>query len=109
MGHGGCGGVAASLAGHGEPSESFIDGWIALLDGARDRVRAAAPADPQRALEYEGVRDSLANLRTFPFVAEREAIGTLALHGCYFAIAEGCLYELHEDEGRFHAVSGDCE
>jgi carbonic anhydrase len=105
MGHGGCGGVAASLQGHGEKSESFIDGWIALLDDARDRVRAAAPADPQRALEYEGVRDSLQNLRTFPFVAEREQAGSLKLHGCYFAIAEGSLYDLDEEAGIFHPVS----
>ena len=104
LGHGGCGGVAAALQGHGEPSESFIDGWIALLDDARDRVRAAAPADPQRALEYEGVRDSLGNLRTFPFVAEREAKGSLQLHGCYFAIAEGSLYALDEAAGQFSAV-----
>ena len=81
---------------------------IALLDKARDRVRAAAPADPQRALEYEGVRDSLVNLRTFPFVAEREAAGAMKIHGCYFAIAEGCLYELDEASGQFHPVDGDC-
>ena len=108
MGHGGCGGVTAALQGHGEPSESFIDGWIALLDRARDRVRAAAPEDPQRALEYEGVCDSLVNLRTFPFVAEREAAGTLKIHGCYFAIGEGCLYEYNEAAGRFAPVDGEC-
>ncbi len=109
MGHGGCGGITASLQGHGEPSESFIDGWIALLDEARDRVRAAAPADMQRALEYEGVRESLRNLRTFPFVAEREAAGTLQLHGSYFAIAEGSLYALDVEAKQFHPVQVEPE
>jgi carbonic anhydrase len=107
MGHGGCGGVAAALQGHGEPSESFIDGWIALLDLARDRVRAVAPADPQRALEYEGVIDSLANLRSFPFVRERESAGSLKLHGCYFDISEGGLYVLDEAARRFDVVATD--
>lgn len=107
MGHGACGGVSAALAGHGEPDRIFIDKWIGLLDEARDRVVAAAPDDPQRALELEGVKVSLRNLRSFPFVAEREASGALRLHGCWFAIGEGTLYELDEAAGSFHAVSED--
>lgn len=105
VGHGACGGVSAALAGHGEPDRIFIDKWIGLLDEARDRVVAASPADPQRALELEGVKVSLANLRSFPFVAEREAVGTLKLHGCWFAIAEGTLYELDEQAGQFQPVA----
>ena len=76
-----CGGISAALAGHGEPDRIFIDKWIGLLDRARDKVIAQAPENPQHALELEGVKVSLANLRTFPFVAEREAAGTLQLHG----------------------------
>lgn len=104
MGHGSCGGVTASLSGHGDPKDSFIDGWIALLDDARDRVEESGAEDRQRALELEGVKTSLANLRTFPFVAEREAAGTLELHGCHFAIAEGRLYVLDEVSGQFEAA-----
>jgi carbonic anhydrase len=104
MGHGACGGVSAALAGHGEPDRIFIDKWIGLLDGAREKVIANQPEDPQHALELEGVKVSLANLRTFPFVAEREAAGTLKLHGGWFAIAEGTLYELDEQAGRFSPV-----
>ncbi|UUR08684.1 carbonic anhydrase [Sphingomonas glaciei] len=107
MGHGACGGISAALAGHGEPDRIFIDKWIGLLDGARDRVLAAAPQNPQHALELEGVKVSLANLRTFPFVAEREATGQLQLHGCWFAIAEGTLYEFDEQAGRFEPVPED--
>jgi carbonic anhydrase len=104
MGHGACGGISAALAGHGDPDRSFIDAWIGLLDDARAEVESQAPADPQRALELEGVKTSLRNLRTFPFVAEREAAGELKVHGCYFAISEGTLYELDEASGRFGAV-----
>jgi carbonic anhydrase len=104
MGHGACGGVSAALSGAGSEDAEFIDDWIALLDEARQRVMEAAPEDPQRALELESVKVSLRNLRTFPFVAEREAAGSLKIHGCYFAIAEGTLYELDEPAGRFHPV-----
>ena len=107
MGHGGCGGVTAALQGgdHGVPGPSFIDSWIALLDPAVERVRATAAPDPQRALELEGVRTSLANLRSFPFVREREEAGQLKLHGCYFAIADGRLWELDEGSGAFQQLA----
>lgn len=105
MGHGACGGVAAALGGHGDPDRTFIDKWIGLLDPAVDRVRRMEAADPQRALEMEGVKTSLANLRSFPFVAEREHAGELKLHGCHFAIAEGRLWELDEATGSFHEIA----
>jgi carbonic anhydrase len=109
MGHGLCGGCHAALngtmAGQDHGSGGFIADWIALLDGARDDVRAAhdniaAPA-AERAMEMAGVRVSLANLRTFPCVREKEAKGTLALHGGYFAISDGVLHLLDEASGDF--------
>jgi carbonic anhydrase len=53
-----------------------------------------------RALELETVRVSLRNLRTFPCIPEREAAGTLKLHGAYFAIADGVLHVM-DDSGEF--------
>ena len=47
---------------------------------------------------------SLANLRTFPWIAERESAGALKLHGAHFSIAEGRLYVLDEAEGYFRPV-----
>ncbi|HEU0099506.1 MAG TPA: carbonic anhydrase [Allosphingosinicella sp.] len=104
MGHGFCGGCAAALTGqfddaaHGEGH--FIADWIEMLRDARDRVRAEHGED-FRAMELEGVRVSLANLRTFPWVSERESDGRLKLHGAYFAIADGVLHLLDETSGEF--------
>ena len=56
------------------------------------------------AMELEAVRVSLANLRTFPWIAQREIAGTLSLHGCHFSIFEGQLFLLDEAEGTFHPV-----
>ena len=55
-------------------------------------------------MEQEAVKVSLANLRTFPWIAEREQAGTLALHGAHFSIAEGRLYMLDEAEKHFRPV-----
>jgi carbonic anhydrase len=106
MGHGQCGGVHASLtrrfAGAAPGEGGFIAHWIDLLDEARDRITAEHGEGPEavRALELETVRLSIANLRTFPFIPEREAAGQLRVHGAYFAINEGVLHVMRED-GRF--------
>jgi len=106
LGHGACGGVAAALSrslADAKPGEGgFVAEWIGLLDDARDRVLAEHGDSPegQKALEQEGVKVSLANLMTFPFVKSRVESGDLSLHGAVFAIGDGKLRVL-EDDGTF--------
>ena len=111
MGHGLCGGCAAALTGQfadSEPGEGhFIADWVRMLDDARERVRISHPdleSAAFLAMEREAVKVSLANLRTFPWIVEREKAGSLTLHGAHFAIAEGALYMLDEAEGSFRPV-----
>ncbi len=47
------------------------------------------------------MRISLANLRTFPWVRDREAGGALKLHGAFFAISDGALHVLDEPSREF--------
>lgn len=103
LGHGRCGGIHAALEGGdlGAPGRSFIDDWMDLVSDARSKVLAEAPENPQLALEWEAIRVSLANLRTYPYVAEEEAAGRLKLHGAWFAISEGELRILNEANGEF--------
>ena len=108
LGHGSCGGCAASLTGQfdGAPHGAghFIASWVSLLDEARNSVLSKHDELGQEAfteMELRAVQVSLANLRTFPFVAEREKAGKLTLHGCHFSIADGKLYVLDEAEGVF--------
>ena len=106
LGHRACGGVAAALQGmdRGVEGRSFIDDWVSILDPARERVLAQGPEDAQHALELEGIRTSLQNLRSFPFVREREEQGLIKLHGAFFGIADGVLLVLDETSGRFERV-----
>jgi carbonic anhydrase len=111
MGHGMCGGCSASLTGKFDDARpgqgQFISDWVHMLDRARDRVRARH-TDLDRAafldMEQEAVKVSLANLRTFPWIAAREKAGQLKLHGAHFSISEGRLYVLDEAEGDFRPV-----
>lgn len=111
MGHGLCGGCAAALTGQFDdalPGEGqFIAGWVKLLDGARANVVARHPQLDRQAfvaMELEAVQVSLANLRTFPWISQREQDGRLSLHGCHFSIADGKLYVLDEAEDQFRPV-----
>ena len=111
MGHGMCGGCAAALTGnfdHVPPGQGhFIGDWVRMLGDARDTVRSRHSELDRPAfldMEHEAVKVSLANLRTFPWIAERERDGRLKLHGAHFSISEGRLYVLDEAEGDFRPV-----
>lgn len=111
MGHGLCGGCAAALTGQFDDTEPgdghFIADWVRMLSGARDHVRAQhaqLDRDAFLDMEREAVKVSLANLRTFPWIVEREQAERLQLHGAHFSIAEGQLYMLDEAEGDFRPV-----
>ena len=111
MGHGMCGGCQAALTQSmlgSEPGQGgFVADWIAMLDDVREPVvqeygtegRAA-----ERAMEQAAVRQSLANLRTFPCVTEKERRGSLTLRGAFFAISDGVLHLLDEASGTFDPV-----
>jgi len=107
MGHSGCGGVKAALDQSAtiQTEAQFISRWMSMLDEARLSVLAShqtrAHADKQRALEKEGVKTAIKNLRTFPFISELEHRGRLNLHGAYFDIATGTLSVLNHSRNEF--------
>ena len=104
MGHASCGGISASLSGAdlGQPGRSFVDDWIELIKGPRDAVVSDdSIEDKQLALELAAIRHSLGNLRSYPYIAQKEAAGELKLHGCHFGIAKGRLSILDEETGTF--------
>jgi len=95
LGHGLCGGVQALLtnvpgAVPGKAQE-FVAPWMSIANSARDVALRASPNERQQLCEYEVVKVSLANLMTFPWVAERVAAGKLQLHGAWFNIGTGAL------------------
>ncbi len=98
MGHGLCGGVRALLEGAPKNAAEFIAPWMSIAEPARQRaLREAPPEERQRLCEHAVVQVSLANLLTFPWIAERVAAGDLLLHGAWFDIHSGVLMILQPD------------
>ena len=108
MGHSQCGGVRAYASGRRDEvkplSEAdFIGKWKALIASAADQ--AGEPGENFDAycetLGHASITRSLANLRTYPFVRERELAGKLSLHGACFGISNGDLQVLDQVTGTF--------
>jgi len=110
LGHSGCGGIKAALDQSAaiQTEGQFISRWMSMLDDARLSVLAAHQNSPQalkqEALEKEGVKQAIRNLRTFPFVREVEERGRLSLHGAHFDIASGTLTVLNHSRGVFYPL-----
>ena len=110
MGHERCGGIQAALTGqfHDAPNGEggFVANWMSQIDERAAEIAAThgTGEDAARVLEEVAIRQSLANLRTFPFVTAREQAGSLKVIGCHFSISEGQLYMLDEAEDSFRPV-----
>ncbi|MTH97855.1 carbonic anhydrase [Roseibium sp. RKSG952] len=110
MGHAKCGGVQAfrENANKSTLKGDFIGRWIKLLEPAAISM-ACMPVDriddPQLAMEYAGVRQSLKNLMTFPFVSERVEAQDMELHGAWFDIGSGELRLMDPKTERFETAA----
>ena len=92
MGHAGCGGINAMLNGTPDNCRDFVLPWVEQAGPYVRRFVEDWPADQaERVAEEAGVRLSLDNLRTFPWIAAKEAAGELKLVGLHFGIADGVL------------------
>jgi carbonic anhydrase len=104
MGHAYCGGVHAMLNGAPETCNDFVAPWVAQATPVVRLICESFPDEQaERLAEETVVRLSLENLRTFPWIAEREAAGQLTLTGLHFGIADGVLTALR-GPGRFEPL-----
>ena len=106
MGHGRCGGIRAALDPAGAPlgQGDFIGKWMGLLKPVTEEVsRYTILTDNERQtmLERLSIRNSIQNLRTFPYVRALETEGKLALHGAWFDISTGELWIMDAKTGDF--------
>jgi carbonic anhydrase len=96
LGHGQCGGIKAMAYGPPPHARDFIASWVEIGKPAL----AAAGEEPEKQLERieaAVVRLSLANLITFPWIAEAAGAGRLKLQGYWFDVHSGVLAHVGPD------------
>jgi carbonic anhydrase len=106
MGHGRCGGIKAALDPKSEPLSpgDFIGKWMSMLSPLADQIRSntiLTASERETAMERISVRNSLANLLTFPCVKILHERGKLSLHGAWFDISTGELWVMETETGDF--------
>jgi carbonic anhydrase len=95
LGHARCGGVKAMIEGAPKEACDFVESWVAIAQP--DLLPILEPTGTDDMLDHyetEVLRLSLANLNTFPRIAEAVAEGRLQLHGFRFDIRTGALTKL---------------
>jgi carbonic anhydrase len=109
MGHGRCGGISAVVNQAGPLSSGdFIGQWLTQIRDLAEFVERDgkhSDAEHQTAVERANVEHSLANLRTFPWIRQREQKGELSVHGAWFDIGLGELHLLDDSSGDWTALS----
>jgi carbonic anhydrase len=105
LGHGRCGGIRSALnPGHALAQGDFIGKWMHLLAPVTAEVATYSfmtATERETLLERLSVRNSIRNLRTFPYISEREADGRLQVHGAWFDISTGELWVMNPETGDF--------
>jgi carbonic anhydrase len=112
MGHARCGGVRAYVE-QADPARAvimpgdFIGRWMSLIAPAAAKLgpRSEPIEVYAERLGQAAILETLANLRSFPYVRDAEKAGRLALHGAYFGVADGRLHGLDESSGIFHHIA----
>jgi len=103
LGHSHCGGIDAYRTKPLAKSfdYSFVGNWLTLLDGLKLVESDRFTFGEETAFELAGVRSSLDQLHTFPFVEKRVETGLLQLHGLHFDLGSGTLLMLDATTSKF--------
>lgn len=109
LGHSGCGGISVALDSDNaiQTDANFISKWMSILDEPKSKIAANTSQTHEQQcheLGQEGIKHSLKNLRTFPFVRILEKKGSLQLHGALFDIEHGELSVLDEAKAIFTTI-----
>ncbi len=112
MGHANCGGIHALLEKPNDGDE-FIGVWMQIIKRAKEVVDTFFPhaSQEEKLREYEqwGIRVSLENLMTFPWIRDAVEGGEMHLHGWYFDLNNGALYRYDEETDAFVSMVGSCK
>jgi carbonic anhydrase len=104
--------VAALVDGPQSPfaSYDYLSTWTSIAQAVREAAVRELEGRPrpsvQRAVEQAVVLNSVSNLMSFRWIAEKVKAGQLDLHAWWFNMQEGQLYAFNQDKIAFEPVLG---
>jgi len=112
FGHSQCGGIASLVKSScQQQSNSFIAKWMELAKPAYDAaINHDHQSDPEKLSELCGqysLINSLKNLQTFPWIAEKINSQKVNLHGWYFDLPTGTIKVFNELQQKFTELDKD--
>ena len=111
-GHSDCGAMRGLLSGATPEQAPNLREWLDVAQSSVQRLHAN-PIDTSLPLHNQlsqvNVLQQVANLRTYPDVAERLAAGKLRIHAWWFDLGSVEVLSYFEDRGRFEPMVGSAD
>ena len=114
LGHAHCGGITTlcnnfNLNIAASPTKNikreFIDSWMNIASPIMDKVNSKDCSEPlQHFIEKESIKNSIQNLKTFPWVIELVKNKQLNIHGWWFDLQSGNIFSFDEEKDNFFNI-----
>ena len=117
LGHAHCGGIKSLCNNFNSDidktlnkkiSREFIDSWMDIASPVMAKINLKDSSEPlQHFIEKESIKNSMKNLKTFPWVMELIKKKELNIHGWWFELKSGELFCFDENKKNFIKVDYD--
>lgn len=108
LGHRQCGGIRALMDFKSGQEDSFVSQWMNIAEKAKTKVLNEYPdvgfENQCRHCEEEAIKVSIENLRSFPFISQKETTGQIKILGLYFDLEMGQLNLLSSQSKDFERI-----
>ena len=115
LGHAHCGGIKSLCNNFNsdidktvnkETSREFIEGWMNIASPVMAKINLKNSSEPlQHFVEKESIKNSMQNLKTFPWIIELIKIKELNIHGWWFELKSGELFCFDENKNNFVSIN----
>ncbi len=106
LGHAHCGGIGHAMTGMESADDDFVTSWMRVAQPVvREALKSQSGGSTDECrldCELAGIRGSLSNLMTFPWIAELVEKKQLFLHGWHIDMAAGQLRVWDANTKQFH-------
>ncbi len=108
LGHSNCGGIKYGYqlcCGEKNNDYEFIDKWLKILKTSFHNLNSNLQEnDKIKFLEKESIKNSIKNLKSYPFIDLLIQQKKITIHGLWHDISEGLLMELNSDNYEFEKI-----